>query len=124
MKFHYVVTIVPPEAVETLEKKLRSMGIGGITLTKVRGFGEYKNFFSNDWLTDHTKIEIFAEESALDRLLDAVLQTGRSDVPGAGIVAVMPVEKFLHLRTGTEVLPAHRASGDRERARLRESTTI
>ena len=123
MKFHYVVAIVPPETVETLEKKLRSMGVGGITLTKVRGFGEYKNFFSNDWLSDHIKIEIFAEESALDRLLAAVLQTGQSDVPGAGIVAVMPVERFLHLRTGTEVLPAHRAPDSPERNHPQVRTT-
>lgn len=105
MSFKYVVAIVAPEAVEPLEKKLRGIGVGGITLTKVRGFGEYKNFYARDWLSDHTKVEIFAEESKVDGLLDALAASAASDLPGSGVVAVIAVDKFLHLRTGTEVLP-------------------
>ena len=104
--FKYVVAIVAPEVVEPLERKLKSIHVGGITLTKVRGFGEYKNFYSRDWLTDHTKVEMFVEASAVDGLVGALLETAGADVPGSGIVAVLPVEKFLHLRTGTESLPA------------------
>ncbi len=105
MNFKYVVAIVPLEAVESLERKLRDIGVGGVTLTKVKGFGEYKNFFSRDLLSEQTKIEIFTEESKLETLLKALLETAISDVPGSGIAAVMPVEKFLHLRAGAEVLP-------------------
>ena len=105
MNFKYVVAIVPPDAVKSLEARLIRMGIGGITLTKVKGFGEYKNFFTRDLLSEHTKIEIFTEESKVEPLLDALLEIGRSDLPGSGVVAVIPVDRFLHLRTGTEVLP-------------------
>jgi nitrogen regulatory protein PII len=106
MKFSYVIAIVPPETVDALERRFRSIGIGGMTLTKVKGFGEYKNFFSRDLLSEHTKLEVFVEESHLEGLLNALLEVAGSDVPGAGIAAVMPVERFLHLRTGTEFLPA------------------
>jgi nitrogen regulatory protein PII len=105
MKFKYVVAIVRPDAVESLEAKLRTVGVRGLTLTKVKGFGEYKNFFTSDWLTDHTKVEIFVEESQADALVQALLEIAQAEVPGAGVVAVMPVERFLHLRTGTETLP-------------------
>lgn len=115
--FKYVVAIVAPGAVEPLESRLRSMHIGGITLTKVRGFGEYKNFFTRDWLTDHTKVEIFVEASAVDGLVDAVLETAGTNVPGAGIVAVLPVDRFLHLRTGTESLPAPSHDAEPDSAR-------
>jgi len=94
MNFKYVVAIVPSEAVESLERQLRSMGVGGITLTRVKGFGEYKNFFTSDWLSEHTKIEIFTEESKVEVLLKALMETARSDVPGAGIAVVMPVESY------------------------------
>lgn len=117
--FKYVVAIVAPGVVESLESKLRSMHVGGITLTKVRGFGEYKNFYTRDWLTDHTKVEIFAEASAVDALVDAVLEAAGADVPGAGIVAVLPVDRFLHLRTGTESLPV--PSHDAEPGQARRS---
>ena len=109
MKFKHVIAIVRPDAVESLEAKLRSVGVGGLTLVKVRGFGEYKNFFRSDLLSDHLKIEIFVEESRVDALVEALLEVTRSDIPGAGVVAVTPVERFLHLRTGTEMLPeSHR----------------
>jgi len=105
MNFKYVVAVVAPEAVESLDKKLRGIGVGGITLTRVKGFGEYKNFFTGDWLTEHTKIEIFAEESKVEGLLDALSEAAGFDTPGSGIVAVIPVDKFLHLRSRTEALP-------------------
>ncbi|ABE45406.1 P-II family nitrogen regulator [Polaromonas sp. JS666] len=106
MNFKYVVAIVPPDAVKSLEARLIRMGVGGITLTKVKGFGEYKNFFTRDLLSEHTKIEIFTEASKLEPLLDALLEVGDADIPGSGIVAVIPVDRFLHLRTGTDDLPA------------------
>ncbi|MDO9236236.1 MAG: P-II family nitrogen regulator [Aquabacterium sp.] len=105
MNFKYVVAIVPPEAVKSLEARLRRIGVGGGTLTKVKGFGEYKNFYTPDLLSDHTRVEIFTEELKVEPLLDALLEIGRSDIAGSGVVAVIPVDRFLHLRTGTEVLP-------------------
>ncbi|MEO5669894.1 MAG: P-II family nitrogen regulator [Ramlibacter sp.] len=117
MNFKHVIAIVRPEAVESAEAKLRSIGVGGLTLVKVRGFGEYKNFFRSDLLSDHVKIEIFVEESKVDALVEALLEVTRSDVPGAGIVAVTPVERFLHLRTGNEILPESNSNPDSQEIR-------
>lgn len=105
MNFKYVMAIIPPYAVEGLEARLRRMGVGGITLTKVSGFGEYKNFFTSDLLSEYTKIEIFTEESKVEALFDALLEVGAADIPGSGIAVVITVDRFLHLRTGTENFP-------------------
>ena len=99
MNFKYVIAIVRPEVVAALETRLSAIGVGGVTLTKVKGFGRYKNFFSRDWLSEHTKVEVFTEESKLDALLDVLQETAEVDAPGVGIVAVMPVDRFLHLQT-------------------------
>jgi nitrogen regulatory protein P-II 1 len=107
--FKYVVAIVAPEFVQSLENKLRSIGVGGITLTRVRGFGQYKNFYARDWLTDHVKVEIFAAESAVDGLVKALVASAGFDVPGSGIVAVVPVDEFLHLNQRIESLPGQLA---------------
>lgn len=112
MNFKHVIAIVRPEAVESAEAKLRSIGVSGLTLVKVRGFGEYKNFFRPDLLSDHVKIEIFVEESKVDALVEALLEVTRFDVPGAGVLAVTPVERFLHLRTATEPLPEANSDPD------------
>jgi nitrogen regulatory protein P-II 1 len=105
MKFNYVVAIVRTDDLESLEAKLQRLHVAGMTLTKVKGYGDYKNFFTSDWLSEHTKVEIFAEEAKVQMLLDALVDAAHSDVLGGGIVAVMPVQSFLHLRTGTEALP-------------------
>ena len=105
MNIKYVVAILPSSSLESLEATLRTIRIGGVTVTKVKGYGEYKNLFSSELLVEHTKVEIFAEESKVDFFVKVLLDAAHSEPPGAGIVAVMPVEKFLHLRTGTETLP-------------------
>ena len=105
MNIKYVVAIVPSNSLISLEAKLHSIRIGGVTVTHVKGYGEYKNLFSSDLLVEHLKVEIFAEESKVDLFVKVLLDAAHSEPPGAGIVAVMPVERFLHLRTGTETLP-------------------
>jgi len=100
MSYKYVIAIVRPDGIAPLESKLTQLGVGGITLSRVKGFGEYKNFFSRDWLTEHTKLEFFVEEAHVDALLGALREITDSDVPGAGVAAVMPVDAFQHLRRG------------------------
>lgn len=105
MSLKYVVAIIRPDVLRALEVKLGSLHVRGMTVTKVKGCGEYTDFFSKNHLTEHIKIEIFIEESRLEALTNAIMDVAHSDVPGAGIVAVMPVEKLLHVRTRSETLP-------------------
>ncbi|MDZ7855773.1 P-II family nitrogen regulator [Sphaerotilus sp.] len=109
MPYKYVIAIVRPDSVAPLERKLTQLGVSGITLSRVKGFGEYKNFFSDDWLSEHTKLEIFVEDAHVAALLDA-LRASASDVPGAGVAAVMPVEAFQHLRAGSDAASDHKES--------------
>jgi nitrogen regulatory protein PII len=74
-------------------------------VTKVMGSGGYTNFIARDLLIEHVKIEIFAEESTVDEIVRIIIETARSDLPGAGIVAVLPMDRFLHMRTGSEAFP-------------------
>lgn len=57
-------------------------------------------------MSEHAKVEIFIEESRVDALIDAMRDLARADPPGARIVAVLPVERFVYLRTGTDTLEA------------------
>lgn len=105
MQFKYVMAIVRADALAALEAKLGSLHVRAITVTKVMGFGEYANFFSRDHLTEHLKVEAFVEESKAEALANAFMDAAHSDVPGAGVVAIMPVDRFLHIRTRSETLP-------------------
>ena len=97
MSTKWVIAIVPTELLEQLERSLATVHVPGLTITRVKGYGEYKNFFSSDLTSVHTKVEIFADEADVEAITKAIVEVGKSTVPGAGIVAVVPVEAFLHL---------------------------
>lgn len=102
MAFKYVIAILQPEVIQALEAQLSRIGVGGITLTRVKGFGDYKNFFSRDWLTDHAKAELFVEDARVDALLDVLREVTNAAAPG--VVAVIPVESFHHLHAGSDAV--------------------
>ncbi len=104
MSIKRVIAIIPSDMLKTLEARLKALQVGGITVSRVKGYGEYKHLYSIDWMSEQAKVEIFIEEARLDALIDAMLDMGRADPYGGGIIAVLPVERFLHLRTGTETL--------------------
>jgi nitrogen regulatory protein P-II 1 len=99
MTLKYVIAIIRPDALMALETKLGSLHVQGMTVTKVKGFGEYTDFYSKNHLTEHLKVEIFVEEAKVAALTNAILDVAHSDIPGAGILAVLSVEEFFHIRT-------------------------
>ena len=104
MSIKRIIAIIPSDVLKALESRLKTLHVGGVTVSRVKGYGEYKNLYSIDWMSEHTKVEIFIEEARVDALIDAMLDMARGDPDGGGIVAVLPVERFFHLRTGTETL--------------------
>jgi nitrogen regulatory protein PII len=102
MNVKYVIAIIRPDALLALEARLGNLHVQGMTVTKVKGYGEYTDFYSRNHLTEHLKVEIFVEESKLEVLTNAILDVAHSDIPGAGILAVLPVDDFFHIRTRSE----------------------
>jgi nitrogen regulatory protein PII len=101
MSYRYVIAIVQAGMLEPLEKRLARLHVTGLTATKVKGYGHYANLFASDWLTEHIKIEIFAEQAQVEAVTAAIEEVAHADVPGmGGIVAVIPVENFFHIRNG------------------------
>lgn len=111
MTTRYVVAVIPAEFVRPLQEQLQALGVGGMTLTHVKGFGEYKNLYSDDWLTEHVKIEMFVQTAMVKPLLAVLVKGSQLAGPGAGIAAVLKAEAFVHLRTGTEDLAQSEAGG-------------
>lgn len=104
MIFKYVIAVIRPDVLKEVEVRL-GPNVRGMMVTKVMGSGGYTNFMARDLQTEHVKIEIFAEESTVDAIVRTIMETAHSDIPGAGIVAVLPMERFLHVRTGSDAFP-------------------
>jgi len=104
-EFALVVAIIRGLALEAAEKKLQGLGVRGITVSKVKGYGEYANFYTRDWMVDQVKMEVFAARNQVERIAGAILDAAHTGSPGDGIVAILPVETVISARTRAEVIP-------------------
>ncbi len=103
MELKRIVAIVRIQVLGDVEDRLIDMRVKGISVTRVKGYGEYDTFINPDWILTHARIEIFAEISMVDTIVDAIIDTAHAGLPGDGIVVVSPVEKLYRIRSKTQV---------------------
>lgn len=97
-----VTAIIRRDALEAVETRLKQVGVRGVTVSTVKGFGEYANFFSHDWTVTHARIEIFIAEDEADRIVAAIQETAKTGAAGDGVIAVLPVKRLVRIRTGEQ----------------------
>lgn|SRR5574341_134215 len=105
MQLRKVTAIIRSDSLEAVEERLKQMLVKGLTVTHVKGYGEYANFFSHDWLVRHSRIEIFAEKARAEEIVRAIIETAHTGMEGDGLVAILPVEKIFRIRTKAEAQP-------------------
>lgn len=105
MDFRKVTAIIRGDKLEKVEQRLHELRVPGISVTRVKGYGEYANFYTNDWMTPHARVEIFISARRADEIAQAIMEAACSGAAGDGIVAVLPVEKLYKIRHRAEVLP-------------------
>ena len=99
MRFRKVTAIIRPDRLEAVEDRLRDLAVPGISVTKVKGFGEYANFYEADWLCSHVRIDVFTSKLKADEIAEAIMEAAHTGIEGDGIVAILPVESVYHIRT-------------------------
>lgn len=92
MEHALVIAIVRRSSLEAVEERLQSMGVRRITVSKVRGHGEYADFLSRDQLVEQVKIETFARREQAPAIAQAILETAAIASADDGLVALLPVQ--------------------------------
>ena len=92
-----VEAIVRKEKFEEVCKVLEKSGIGGMTVTEARGFGHHRN-----GLKDKVKIEIYADEFQVDKVVEMIRRAAKTGTTGDGKVAIIPLENIYRIRTGED----------------------
>lgn len=105
MKYRKITAIFRCDACEKVEQRLQDLGVQGFSLSHVKGYGEYADLYSSDWLTSHARLEIFTEAEKVDTIVEAVMEAAHVGLDGDGIVAVLPVERLYRIRTRREIKP-------------------
>lgn len=92
-----IEAIVRKEKFEEVCKVLEKSGIGGMTVSEARGFGHHRN-----GLKDKIKIEVYADEFQVDKVVEMIRKSARTGATGDGKIAVIPLENIYRIRTGED----------------------
>ncbi len=102
-----VEAIIKPFKLEEVKDALNEIGIQGITVSEVKGFGRQKGhtelYRGAEYVVDFLpkiKIEIVMEDDQVMRVVDTICQTANTGRIGDGKIFVIPVEEVVRIRTG------------------------
>lgn len=98
-----VTAIVRVDRLERVEEALQALRVGGVSISRVKGYGEYADYFARDWMSAYARVEVFAGTDRSAAIVAAVLRAAGTGTRGDGIVAVEPVEAVLRIRSGSPI---------------------
>ena len=88
----------PSLELEKVEQALIGIGVPGMTVSTTHGFGEYRNYYAKDAMSDCVRVEIFTEADKADEIVRTMARTVHQGLSSDGMIAVLPVECLLHIR--------------------------
>lgn len=102
-----VTAIIKPFKLEDVREALASVGMQGITVTEVKGFGRQKGhtelYRGAEYVVDFLpklKLEVAIHDEQLDTTLEAIVQAAHTGLIGDGKIFVTPLEEAIRIRTG------------------------
>src|SRR5210317_2348651 len=102
-----ITAIIKPNKVESVKSELSKVGISGITLTEVKGFGRQKGHKEVYRGTEievsflpKSKLEIAVTDEQLDEAINVITQAARTNEIGDGKIFVTDLTKVIRIRTG------------------------
>ncbi len=102
-----VTAIIKPFKLDDVRQALEDIGVQGITVTEVKGFGRQKGhtelYRGAEYVVDFLpklKLEIAVTESQLEQVIEAIMETASSGKIGDGKIFVHSLEKVIRIRTG------------------------
>ena len=102
-----VTAIVKPFKLDEVREALSAIGVQGITVTEVKGFGRQKGhtelYRDAEYVVDFlpkVKIEAAVDDAIVDRVIEAIESAARTGKIGDGKVFVSSLEQVVRIRTG------------------------
>jgi nitrogen regulatory protein P-II 1 len=102
-----IEAIIKPFKLDDVREALSEIGVTGLTVSEVKGFGRQKGhtelYRGAEYVVDFLpklKIEIVITDELLETAIDAIVKTARTNKIGDGKIFVLPVEQVVRIRTG------------------------
>ena len=100
MEYRRITAIVRTWSLKKIEDELDKLGVH-LSVTYIKGRGEFTNLLSPTELDRHARIDIFADSARVEKIVATIMDAASSGMAGDGIVAVIPVERVYRIRTKT-----------------------
>ncbi len=104
-----IEAIIKPFKLEEVKDALTKIGIQGMTVSEVKGFGRQKGhaeyYRGAEYATDFipkVQIELIVTEDMLSQVLETIARTAKTGKIGDGKIFVSPVEQVIRIRTGEQ----------------------
>jgi len=101
-----VIAIIKPFKLEEVKTALSEIGVEGMTVTEVKGFGRQKGhteiYRGSEYTVDFlpkVKIEVVVADEITTKVIDAVTKSAKTGKIGDGKIFVLPVEDAIRIRT-------------------------
>ena len=102
-----VTAIIKPFKLDDVRESLAGIGVQGVTVTEVKGFGRQKGhtelYRGAEYVIDFlpkVKIEIVLEDSQVERAIEAIQEAARTGRIGDGKIFVSTIDEAIRIRTG------------------------
>ena len=104
-----IEVIIKPFKLEDVKEALTELGITGMTISEVKGYGRQKGhtevYRGAEYRVEFnpkTKIELVIDSDLVDKVIEAVRQAANTGKIGDGKIFVLPVENVMRIRTGEQ----------------------
>ncbi|WP_117233475.1 nitrogen regulatory protein P-II [Vibrio maerlii] len=104
-----IEAIIKPFKLDDVRESLAEVGITGMTVSEVKGFGRQKGhtelYRGAEYMVDFlpkVKLEIVVSEDVVDQCVDTIVETAQTGKIGDGKIFITDVERVVRIRTGEE----------------------
>ena len=102
-----IEAIIKPFKLDEVKEALNSLGIKGMPVTEVKGYGRQKGhteiYRGAEYVVDFipkVKMDVVVDDEQVDQVIDTILKVARTGKIGDGKIFVLPVERVIRVRTG------------------------
>jgi nitrogen regulatory protein P-II 1 len=102
-----ITAIIKPFKLEEVREALAEVGVTGLTVTEVKGFGRQKGhtelYRGAEYVVDFlpkVKVEVVVKDDDVERCIEAIVKAAKTGKIGDGKIFVTPVEQVVRIRTG------------------------
>jgi nitrogen regulatory protein P-II 1 len=102
-----IEAVIRPHLLESVKDALQALGVQGMTISEVKGFGRQKGhtevYRGSEYKVEFVpklKVEVIVDDELVEQATEAIIKTARTGKFGDGKIFIFPVEEAIRIRTG------------------------